>query len=323
MARALHERQLTDQLQLVAINELAPARTIAHLTRFDSTHGPFPGEVGQVGDQLQLGKTTPIKLLHEPQPEQLPWGALDIDLVVESTGTFADRASAQRHLDSGAKRLMFSNPATAEVDATVVYGYNHDTLTAGDSIISAASCSTNCLIPVLATLHRRFGIRSGTTWTVHSAMHDQPVIDAYHNTDLRKTRAAANAIIPVDTGLNKGIDRLLPELAGRFQSLAMRVPTMNVSAINCALVLAANTSAEEVNDTLAQAAKHKFNGVLGYTNEPVASCDFNHDSRSAVVDGSQTRVAQGTLLALHIWFDNEWAYANRMVDVAAHWASIW
>lgn len=321
--RALVERGLTNAVEIVAINELADDKTIAHLTRFDSTHGPFPGPVATAHGQLQLANLPPIKLLNEQNIEQLPWGDLGIDLVIECSGSFSDRATAERHLAQGAKRLLFSHPATNEVDATIVYGFNHLSLAGDEAIISTGSCSTNCLIPVIDTIHRQFGIDAATTWTIHSAMHDQPVLDAYHDTDLRKTRSAVASIIPVDTGLDKGIDRLLPELSGRFQSLAMRVPTMNVSAIDCALQLSQPTSVAEVNRALATASEHHFNGVLGYLNEPVASCDFNHDPRSGIVDASQTRVAQNQLLALHIWFDNEWGYANRMLDVTRHWAGCW
>ncbi len=320
--RALFERRLDLDFQVVAINELADAKTIAHLTKFDSTHGLFPESVSHDGDTLNVGSHK-IALLRSPNPEDLNWGDYDIDVLVECTGSYSDRATAQRHIDQGAKRVLFSHPATAEIDATIVYGYNHHQLHGRETIISSASCSTNCVIPVIDTLHKALGIQSGTTWTVHSAMHDQPVIDAYHNTDLRKTRSAFNSIIPVDTGLDKGIDRLIPELKGRFQSLAMRVPTVNVSAIDFAVVVEKNTDVDTVNSILRNASSNGFSEVLGYTQEPVASCDFNHDSRSAIVDGSQTRVSGSNLVALHTWFDNEWGYANRMIDVAQYWASKW
>ncbi len=320
--RALFERRLDLDFQVVAINELADAKTIAHLTKFDSTHGLFPEPVHHTDDILHVGRHD-IQLLTSQHPEDLNWGDFGIDLLIECTGSFSDRATAQKHIDQGAKRVLFSHPATAEIDATIVYGYNHHQLTGVETIISSASCSTNCVIPVIDTLNKALGIQSGTTWTVHSAMHDQPVIDAYHNTDLRKTRSAFNAIIPVDTGLDKGIDRLIPELKGRFQSLALRVPTVNVSAIDFALVVNKNTHVAEVNNILKSASETGFSGVVGYTEEPVASCDFNHDARSAIVDGSQTRVSGSNLIALHTWFDNEWGYANRMIDVASFWASKW
>lgn len=323
LLRALYERGLGQELQIVAINELADDKTIAHLTKFDSTHGPWNGRAETRDGKLWLNDHPGITLLHEQDCSRLPWADLGIDLLLECSGSFNARSLAQAHLDRGAKRLLFSHPATAEVDATIVYGFNHHTLTGSEQIISTGSCSTNCLIPVIDTLHRNFGINAGQTWTIHSAMHDQPVLDAYHDTDLRKTRSAFTSIIPVDTSLAKGIERFLPELAGKFQSLAMRVPTVNVSAIDCALQLQTAVIAEEVNQVLESAARDRFEGVLGYVNEPVASCDFNHDPRSCIVDASQTRVAEGNLLALHLWFDNEWGYANRMIDVTRHWAGQW
>ncbi|WP_317931447.1 type I glyceraldehyde-3-phosphate dehydrogenase [Halioxenophilus sp. WMMB6] len=321
--RALIERGLTHELQVVAINELADAKTIAHLTKFDSTHGPFAGKVETNGEHLLIDQLPAIRLLQESDISALPWTELQVDLVVECSGSFSDITTAEAHLAQGAQRLLFSQPATAEVDATVVYGFNQQRLTGAERIISTGSCSTNCLIPVLDAVHRAFTIEAGTTWTIHSAMHDQPVLDAYHNTDLRKTRSAFASIIPVDTGLDRGIDRLLPELTGRFQSLAMRVPTVNVSAIDCALQLDKPATVEQVNQVLAEAAAKHYQGVLGYLNEPVASCDFNHDPRSGIVDASQTRVSQEHLLALHIWFDNEWGYANRMVDATCYWSKLW
>lgn len=321
--RALHERGLNQTLQIVAINELADDPTIAHLTKFDSTHGPFNGQAIARDGALHIDDQPGIALLHEADHSQLPWHDLGIDLLLECSGSFHDRYRAEQHIHQGAKRFLFSHPATPEVDATIVYGFNHEKLTGREQIISTGSCSTNCLIPVIDTLQQAFGISAGQTWTIHSAMHDQPVLDAYHHTDLRKTRSAFASIIPVDTGLDKGIGRFLPELTGKFQSLAMRVPTVNVSAIDCALQLQTAVVADEVNQVLESAANQRFNGVLGYVNEPVASCDFNHDPRSCIVDASQTRVADGRLVALHLWFDNEWGYANRMIDVACYWASKW
>ncbi|GLS27027.1 type I glyceraldehyde-3-phosphate dehydrogenase [Marinibactrum halimedae] len=322
LLRAIYERDLHDQLQVVAINELADVKTIAHLTKYDSTHGRFPLSVDVIGEDLEIASKK-VKITHESETSSLPWKALDVDLVAECTGSFSDRATAQHHIDVGAKRLLFSHPATNEVDATIVYGFNQTELSGAQTIVSNASCSTNCIIPIIKILHDHFGINSGVTTTIHSAMHDQPVIDAYHHTDLRKTRAAFASIIPVDTGLDKGIDRLLPELAGRFESLAMRVPTVNVSAIDLSVVVEKAVSAQEVNQVLSAAAKGEFNSILGYTEEPLASCDFNHDTRSGIVDASQTRVAGKHLIKIHTWFDNEWGYANRMVDVIQHWSTLW
>jgi len=317
--RALYQRGLQQKLQVVALNELADIETLTYLTRYDTTHGRFPMTVSH-SDQHLLINDDAIKVLSIEDPEFLPWETLDIDLVLDCSGSFSDRAQAQKHLNSGAKRLLFSNPASADIDATIIFGINHQALNGSQRIVSAASCTTNCLVPVLDLLDRHFGILNGVTTTVHSAMNDQPVIDSYHRTDLRLTRSALQSIIPVDTGLSKGIDRLLPHLAGRFQCLHLRVPTINVSLMDISINLAREVTVEEVNTLFEQSA---LNGpllnLLGYTEEPHASIDFNSDSRSVIVDGTQTRVSGGQLLKMVCWFDNEWGYANRMLDVAEHW----
>ena len=242
----------------------------------------------------------------------------DIDTVLECTGSFDDRALAEKHLAAGARRVLFSQPARADVDATIVCGVNEAQLEAGHRIVSAASCTTNCVVPVLDCLHRHLGVEAGVITTIHSAMNDQPVLDSYHHTELRKTRAAIQSMIPVDTRLARGIDRILPALAGRIEAQAMRVPTQNVSAIDLSVTVTRDTSAEAVNQWL-RAAAEALPGILGYTEEPLASCDFNHDPRSGIVDASQTRVAGRRLVKVLVWFDNEWGYANRMIDVLLHW----
>ncbi|MDG1081767.1 MAG: erythrose-4-phosphate dehydrogenase, partial [Porticoccaceae bacterium] len=262
-----------------------------------------------------------IVIIHQPAIDQLPWAELNVDVVLECSGTFSDRETAEQHIASGAKRVLFSQPAESTVDATIVYGINQHLLSGKETIISSASCSTNCVVPVIKVLHDQFGVEGGVITTIHSAMNDQPVIDAYHNTDLRKTRAAMQSIIPVDTGLALGIDRLLPELTGRFQAQAMRVPTVNVSAIDLSVMLNSKVDTDKINRALEQASLGALHGVLGYTEEPLASCDFNHDPRSGIVDASQTRVSQGKLVKVLIWFDNEWGYANRMIDTLLHWCS--
>lgn len=318
--RALHESPLRQRVEVVAINELADARTVMHLSKYDSTHGRFPGTIeGSKGQMLVDGQ--PIRLLREPLIKNLPWGDLDVDMVLECTGAFSDRETAQQHLTGGATKVLFSQPAQADVDATVVYGINHEDLSPQHQIVSCASCTTNGIVPVITALHNAFGIESGTITTIHSVMNDQPVADAYHHTDLRKTRAASQSIIPVDTALAKGIDRILPELAGRFSAQALRVPTLNVSAMDLTVQVAASVTVETVNEVLKRAAAESFSGVLGYTNEPLASCDFNHDPRSSIVDAGQTRVS-GNLVKVLTWFDNEWGYANRMLDVAAYWSDL-
>jgi erythrose-4-phosphate dehydrogenase len=316
--RAFYESELQNQIKVVAINEPADNKTIAHLTRYDSTHGRFIGDVELSGDALIVNGDR-IDIFHIDQLDQLPWQRLNIDVVLECSGSFSDRKTAHKHLSSGAKRVLFSQPAESDVDATIVYGYNHQTLTGDETIISNASCSTNCVVPVIKVLNDYFSVEGGVITTIHSAMNDQPVLDAYHHTDLRKTRAAMQSIIPVDTGLALGIDRLMPDLAGRFQAQAMRVPTLNVSAIDLSVLVKTEVDTKAVNQALAKAAEGYLAGILGYTEEPLASCDFNHDPRSGIVDASQTRVSQHKLIKILIWFDNEWAYANRMLDTLLSW----
>lgn len=314
--RALHERNDLTDLQIVAINDLTDARTLAHLTRYDSTHGRFGGDVSLTSaDCLQINGQ-PVRVLCHEHIEQLPWAELDIDLVLECSGCFSDRATAQKHLDAGAGRLLFSQPAKSDVDATVVYGINDSILEPAHRIISSASCTTNCVVPVIKALDDAFGLEYGVITTIHSAMNDQPVIDAYHHQDLRKTRSAVQSIIPVDTEIDKGIGRILPHLDGRFSAQAMRVPTLNVSAIDLTVTVSRQATVQSVNDALRAAAKTSVANVLACTDEPLASCDFNHDPRSAIVDLSQTRVSGQVLIKVLAWFDNEWAYANRMLDVA-------
>ena len=319
--RALHESDHRNALKVVAINELADAHTVMHLTRYDSTHGRFPAVVSGQEGRLTIDDED-ITLLSQEAIEGLPWKQLGVDLVLECTGSFSDRATAEKHLAQGASRVLFSQPARADVDATVVYGVNHQVLRATDTIVSNASCTTNGIVPVIQALHGSFTIERGVITTIHSAMNDQPVLDAYHHTDLRKTRAAGQSIIPVDTELAKGVARILPDSEGLFSAQALRVPTQNVSAMDMTVQLGRSTTTDEVNAVLKNAAEQEFEGVLGYTTELLASCDFNHDPRSSVVDASQTRVGGGSLVKVLTWFDNEWGYANRMLDVASYWGRL-
>jgi erythrose-4-phosphate dehydrogenase len=319
--RALRDSDHRGALQIVAINELADAATVAHLTRYDSTHGRFPGQV-ELRDSALCIDGHCARLTREADTGRLDWAAAGVDLVLECTGAFSDRAHAEEHLRAGAARVLFSQPAEADVDATIVYGINHEGLRREHRIVSNASCTTNAIVPVIAALDEAFGIDYGTITTIHSAMNDQPVLDAYHHTDLRKTRAAGQSIIPVDTGLARGIERILPQLADRFTAQALRVPTLNVSAMDLTVTTRRDTSAAGVNAALAAAAGRHYAGVLGYTEEPLASCDFNRDRRSSIIDACQTRVSGTRLVKVLTWFDNEWGYANRMLDVAAYWASL-
>ena len=324
-------RSNTDSLSVVVINELADKDAIAYLTRYDSTHGRFPASVcGQKNASKQpqlLVDDIAIDLLQQPDHAQLPWRALDIDLVMECTGTISSLFQANKHIDAGAKRVLLSNPGESDIPA-LVYGVNHHyidqqkELHQQTAVLSAASCTSNALVPVLSTLDKTFGVENGVVTTIHASMHDQPVIDAYHSPDLRRNRAASQSIIPVDTLLAQGIDRVLPHLQGKFVAHALRVPVNNVSALNVTVNLKKATSESQVNAVLKQAAENELAGVLGYTEELLASCDFNHDARSGVIDANQTRVCigdsagSGKTVNVLIWFDNEWAFANRMLDLA-------
>ena len=320
LLRALHESDYRSEFQVVAINELADRETICHLTKYDSTHGRFPGKVSLEGENLLVDEAK-IRLLHHAQVAELPWRELGVELVFECTGSFTDRLTAGQHLQAGASKVLFSQPADRDVDQTIVYGVNHQALSSDLKVVSAASCTTNAVVPVIKILHQALGIEFGVIRTIHAAMHDQPVIDAYHHTDLRKTRAAFESLIPVETGLAAGIERILPEMSGRFEAVAMRVPVSNVSAIDLSLYFDQSVTAENINALLKQAAQNQYQGLLGYTEEPLASCDFVHDAHSGVIDASQTTVAGGHLAKLLIWFDNEWGYANRMLDVACSWVA--
>ncbi len=314
--RALYESHLGDRLQVVAINEPADLATIAHLTKYDSTHGRFPADVSAGDNRLTINGDE-IAITHYESLTQLDWTQQDVDIVLECSGQYSGIEELRLHQQAGANKVLLSQPGEQTLKA-IVWGLNQQTLTVDDSIASAASCTSNCITPVMAVLHRSFGIESGVTTTIHSAMHDQPVIDAYHHTDLRKTRAASHSIIPVDTSLAYGIGRVIPELEGKFSSRALRVPTLNVSAMELSAMVKSSVDVQSVNNALREAAENDLIGILGMTDEPLASCDFNHDSRSGVVDAGQTRVS-GQIVNVLVWFDNEWAYANRMLDIVNYW----
>jgi len=320
--RALYESQHRDQLKVVAINELSDIDTIAYLTRYDTTHGRFPLPVDVSNPKTMTIAGDVISVHRCELIEQLPWSEQNIDLVMECTGMFGSRLDAKRHIEAGGQKVLFSQPADTDVDRTVVFGVNHADLTPADKIVSSASCTTNAIVPVIKALHEAFRIEYGTLTTIHSVMNDQPTIDAYHHHDLRRTRSAMHNMVPVDTALAKGIERLLPEMRGRFSAVAMRVPTINVSAIDLTLSVETATDIDTVNQLLKTTAQAQFSRVLAYTEQPLASCDFNHDPHSGIVDGSQTRVSGKNLIKVLVWFDNEWAFANRMLDIAAHWLSL-
>jgi glyceraldehyde-3-phosphate dehydrogenase type I len=316
--RAIAEREIEPQLEVGLINESADIDTIAHLLKYDSTHGRFNGEISVEGDSSLKINGRHVSVSHSPLQGRK--GSLEnIDILFECSGGEASLSAGLGFQEAGATSVIFSQPGDSTIESTIVYGYNHASLSGGAGVLSTASCTTNCIVPVIDVLNEAFGIESGTITTIHSAMNDQPVIDAYHHTDLRKTRAAMQSIIPVDTELALGIERLMPEMAGRFSAQALRVPTVNVSAMDLTVVLGKEvTDTAEINAALSQAANSKYLGILGFTLEPLASCDFNHDSRSGVIDGSQTCLSRGNLAKVLVWFDNEWGYANRMVDTALY-----
>ncbi|GGB56501.1 erythrose-4-phosphate dehydrogenase [Shewanella inventionis] len=312
--RALYESGKRQQIQIVAINELAKPEAICHLTQYDTTHGRFNHTVKLNGDKLLIGDDS-IQLLNQADASLLPWSDLDIDIVYEATGSLIERQACEAHIFAGAKQVLISHPSSADVDGTIVYGVNHDLLRPDHTIVSNASCTTNCIVPVIDVLDRHFEVKSGAITTIHSAMNDQQVIDAYHD-DLRRTRAAGQSIIPVDTKLARGIERILPHMKDKFEAISVRVPTINVTAIDLSVTLNKKVDIEQINNVLQRASNGSFNGILGYTDEPLVSCDFNHDPRSSIVDGTQTRVSAGHLVKLLLWCDNEWGFANRMLDTS-------
>ena len=320
--RALLESPAAHPLRVVAINEPANLESITYLTRYDSTHGRFPGLVEATGDSLHIDGH-PIRVSHNRSPEETHWR--DIDLVVECSGIYGRRPELARFLTAGAPRLLLSHPGASseDVDATIIAGINQDKLTGQEQLVSAASCTTNAVVPLLDLIDREIGIEQTMLTTLHSVMNDQPLIDGYHHDDLRRTRSAMQSIIPVSTGLARGVERLLPQLAGRVQAKAIRVPTTNVSSIDITIVTQRPVSARSVNALLANAAQGPLKRLIAYSEAAHASIDFNHDPHSAIVDGSQTRTAGTHLVNLFVWFDNEWGFANRMLEVAAHWARLW
>jgi glyceraldehyde 3-phosphate dehydrogenase len=310
--RAIAEANRHD-ISVVAINDLAPVETNAHLLRFDSVHGRFPGEVKVEGDSIDCG-TGSIKVTALKDPAQLPWRALGVQVALECTGLFTSKAKASAHLDAGAKRVLISAPADG-VDLTVVYGVNNDRLTKDHLVVSNASCTTNCLAPVAQVLNAAIGINKGFMTTIHSYTNDQPSLDQVHK-DLYRARAAALSMIPTSTGAAKAVGLVLPELAGRLDGVAIRVPTPNVSVVDFKFLARRETSKDEVNAAIVRAADQQLKGILGYTQEKNVSIDFNHDPRSSIFHMDQTKVLDGTLVRVMSWYDNEWGFSNRMIDTA-------
>lgn len=320
IVRALYENKYRSHIQVVAINEIAEPEAIAHLLKYDTAHGRFTEKVTTDNGKLYVQNDT-IQLLHHEHIGDIDWQSLDVDIVLECTGIYSQRSDAELHIAQGAKKVLFSQPSSQDVDATIIYGVNHKDLSPSDAVVSNGSCTTNCIVPVIQTLHKAFGVQSGTITTIHASMHDQQVIDAYHP-DLRRTRAASQSIIPVDTKLAAGIERILPEFAGKFEAIAVRVPTINVTAMDLSVTLRDNVTTNMVNEELKQASQHFPVNIIDYTEEPLVSVDFNHNPHSCIVDGTQTRVSHKTLVKTLVWCDNEWGFANRMLDTAYHMHNI-
>ena len=312
--RAIIENGRSD-VQVVAINDLAPPATNAHLLRYDSVHGKFPANVQLEGDTLDCG-AGPIKVIAERDVASLPWGDLGVDVVLECTGIFTKRDAAAKHLDAGARKVLISAPGE-NADLTVVYGVNHDQLSAGHKVVSNASCTTNCLAPVAKVLNDAIGIVRGHMTTIHSYTNDQALLDTFHK-DLYRARAGATSMIPTSTGAARAVGLVLPELKGKLDGGAIRVPTPNVSLVDLTFVPARETSAEEVNAALQAAADDgPLKGILGVTAEPLVSIDFNHNPNSSTVDLKATKAIEGSLVRVASWYDNEWGFSCRMIDVAA------
>lgn len=312
VARAIYESG-RDDIDIVAINDLGSAEFNAHLMRFDSVHGKFNQEVAVSGDTITVGSDS-FKVFAERNPADLPWGELDIDVVMECTGIFTDKEKASLHLTAGAKRVLVSAPATG-ADKTIVYGVNHNVLTKDDIVVSNASCTTNCLSPVVKVLNDLIGIENGFMTTIHSYTGDQPTLDTMHK-DLYRARAAAMSMIPTSTGAAKAVGLVLPELNGKLDGVAIRVPTPNVSVVDLKFNASRDTSVEEVNEAIKAAANGALKGVLGYTDQPNVSIDFNHDPHSSVFHLDQTKVMDKRLVRILTWYDNEWGFSNRMGDTA-------
>ena len=310
--RALYEAKRTSEIQIVAINDLGNAETNAHLTRYDTAHGPFQGTVAVDGDHMVVNGDK-IKVYAVRNPAEIPWGAHDVDVVLECTGLFTTKEKASAHIRGGAKKVIISAPGGKDVDATIVYGVNHKTLKAGDTVISNASCTTNCLAPMAKVLHEKVGIVNGLMTTIHAYTNDQVLTDVYHE-DLRRARSATQTMIPTKTGAAAAVGLVLPELNGKLDGYAMRVPTINVSVVDLSFIAARDTTAEEINAAIKEASeKAEWKGVLGYNTAPLVSVDFNHDSRSSVFDATLTKVS-GRLVKASSWYDNEWGFSNRMLD---------
>ena len=317
--RALYEGKRTGEIQIVAINDLGDAKTNAHLTRYDTAHGKFPGEVHVDGDAMVVNGDR-IRVLAQRDPAKLPWGELGVEFVLECTGLFTSKAKAEAHLNGGAKKVVISAPGGDDVDATIVYGVNHNVLKASITVISNASCTTNCLAPVVKVLHDKIGIIAGIMTTIHSYTNDQVLTDVYHS-DLRRARSATMSMIPTKTGAAAAVGLVLPELKGKLDGFAVRVPTINVSLVDLTFTAKRATTVEEINKILQRRQRQgPCKGILAYNDAPLVSVDFNHDPHSSIFDATLTKVIEGTLVKVCSWYDNEWGFSNRMLDTTLAWS---
>jgi glyceraldehyde 3-phosphate dehydrogenase len=310
--RAHYESGRKHGLQFVAINDLGDAKTNAHLLQYDTAHGRFPSSVRVDGDSIVVGDDR-IKVVAERDPAKLPWKALGVDMVLECTGLFTSKAKAGAHLQAGAKKVIVSAPGEKDVDRTIVMGVNHQALKASDTVISNASCTTNCLAPLVKAIDDRIGITCGLMNTIHSFTNDQVLTDVYHK-DLRRARSAVHNMVPTKTGAAAAVGLVLPHLNGKLDGYSIRVPTINVSIVDLTFIAKRPTTVDEVNNALKQASQTDLKGILEYSTEPLVSSDFNHNPASSIVDAGLTRVSEGTLVKVSSWYDNEWGFSNRMLD---------
>jgi glyceraldehyde 3-phosphate dehydrogenase len=317
--RALYESGRTNEIQIVAINDLGDANTNAHLTRYDTAHGKFPGTVTVDGNSMVVNGDH-IRVLAERDPAKLPWGQLGVETVLECTGLFTSKAKAGLHIQGGARRVVISAPGEKDVDATVVYGVNHKVLKSSHTVISNASCTTNCLAPLAQVLHSHIGLVAGVMTTIHSYTNDQVLTDVFHK-DLRRARSATMSQIPTKTGAAAAMGLVLPELNGKLDGFSVRVPTINVSMVDLSFIAARATTVEEINGIMKAAADAgELKGVLAYSDGPLVSVDFNHDPHSSTFDATLTKVVGGTLVKVCAWYDNEWGFSNRMLDTTVAWS---
>ena len=316
--RALYEAGRSQEIQIVAINDLGDANTNAHLTRYDTAHGKFPGQVSVDGDSMLVNGDR-IRVLAERDPAKLPWGKLGVDYVLECTGLFTSKTKAALHIAGGAKKVVISAPGGEDVDATIVYGVNHQTLKASHTVISNASCTTNCLAPIAKVLNESVGIERGLMTTIHSYTNDQVLTDVYH-TDLRRARSATMSMIPTKTGAAAAVGLVMPELKGKLDGFSVRVPTINVSLVDLTFSSKRATNIAEINSLMKAAANGPLKGILAYTDAPLVSIDYNHDPASSTYDATMTKVTDGLLIKVCSWYDNEWGFSNRMLDTTLAWS---